>query len=250
MTMKNIITKFLLALAIAPLLALASGEEDVHLDRAPVNLHDKVSLQRGAKYFVNYCLNCHSASFMRYSRLQDLDLTEQQIKDNLMFTAEKIGDTMTTALDPNDSKDWYGSPPADLSVIARSRSADWLYTYLRTFYRDDKAPSGWNNEVFPNVAMPHVLYQLQGVQIRQKVGDRKGHEGQTEPVMKLVLDKPGTLSPRDYDIMVGDLVNYLAFMGEPARAQRTQIGIVAMFFLVIFFLLALWLKREFWKDVK
>jgi ubiquinol-cytochrome c reductase cytochrome c1 subunit len=245
----NIIKSFLLLLALVPMLAAASGEE-VRLDRAPVNLKDVISLQRGAKYFVNYCLNCHSAASMRYSRLQDLGLTEQQIRDNLMFTGEKIGDTMTTVLDPKDSKEWYGSPPADLSVIARSRSADWLYTYLRTFYRDDASPSGWNNETFRNVAMPHVQYELQGVLVMQKVGERKGHDGKDEPVMKLVLDTPGSMSPRDYDQMVGDLVNYLVYMGEPARVQRTQIGVVALFFLGILFVIALMLKREYWKDVK
>jgi ubiquinol-cytochrome c reductase cytochrome c1 subunit len=247
--MNNIIKKFLFLLAAVPVLAVASGE-DVHLDRAPVNLRDVISLQRGAKYFVNYCLNCHSASSMRYSRLQDLGLTEQQIKDNLLFTVEKIGDTMTTALDPKDSKEWYGSPPADLSVIARSRSPDWLYTYLRTFYRDDTAPSGWNNETFRNVAMPNVLYELQGVQVMRKVGERKGHDGTSEPIMKAELDKPGSLSPHEFDQMVGDLVNYLVYMGEPARAQRGQIGVIVLFFLGILFVIALLLKREYWKDVK
>ena len=249
MVMNNLIRKFLFVLAAVPVLAMASGEE-VHLDRAPIDLKDAISLQRGAKYFVNYCLNCHSANSMRYSRLQDLGLTEQQIRDNLMFTAEKIGDMMTTVLDPKDSKEWYGSPPADLSVIARARSPDWLYTYLRTFYRDDTSPSGWNNETFRNVAMPHVLYELQGVLVMQKVGERKGHDGMTEPVMKLVLDKPGTMSPHDYDQMVGDLVNYLAYMGEPSRGQRTQIGVIALLFLGVLFVIALLLKREYWKDVK
>jgi ubiquinol-cytochrome c reductase cytochrome c1 subunit len=254
MVMGSHMKKILLLLLGMPLLAfslgVAASEAEAPLDRAPVNLGDKASLQRGAKYFINYCLNCHSASYMRYSRLQDLGLTEKQIKDNLLFTADKVGDTMVTALAAKDSREWYGSAPADMSVIARSRTPDWLYTYMRTFYRDDSSPSGWNNGTFRNVAMPHALYELQGVQVLQKVGSRVGHEGKDEPVMKLVLDRPGTLSPREYDEMAGDLVNYLVFMGEPSRAQRSQIGVLVLFFLVILYVLTLLLKLEYWKDVK
>ena len=247
MVMKNIILKLLLATL--PSMALASGGE-VRLDRAPVNLNNQVSLQRGAKYFVNYCLNCHAAAYMRYSRLQDLGLSEQQIKDNLMFTTDKIGNTMTTALNPVDAKDWFGAVPPDLSVIARSRGSDWLYTYLRTYYRDDKSPTGWNNETFPNVGMPHVLHELQGVRVMQSVGEHIGHDGKKEPIMKPVLVQPGVLSQPEYDQMVGDLVNYLTYMGEPARAQRTQVGVIALFVLGVLFVLALLLKLEYWKDVK
>jgi len=247
MVMKNIILNLLLA--IMPSLALAAGGE-VQLDRAPVNMNNQASLQRGVKYFVNYCLNCHAAAYMRYSRLQDLGLNEQQIKDNLMFTSDKIGNTMTTALNPIDARDWFGAVPPDLSVIARARGPDWLYTYLRTYYRDDKSPTGWNNETFPNVGMPHVLHELQGVRVMQSVGERIGHDGKKEPIMKPVLDQPGAMTPPEYDQMVGDLVNYLTYMGEPARAQRTQIGVIALFFLGVLLVLALLLKLEYWKDVK
>jgi len=227
--------------------AFASGDT-VHLDRAPVNLTDKVSLQRGAKYFVNYCLNCHSAAYMRYSRLEDLGLTEQQIKENLMFTTDKVGDTMVSALNPKDAKEWFGGVPPDLTVASRVRGADWLYTYLRTYYRDDKSPTGWNNKAFPNVGMPHVLHELQGTQVLKQDGERKDHDG--KPIMKLALERPGTLKPIEYDAMVGDLVNYMVYMGEPAGKQRTQIGVFVLFFLSVFFVVAVLLKNEYWKDVK
>lgn len=249
MIVKTIIKKILILLIAMPAFAQASGGE-VQLDHAPINLHDQASLQRGAKYFVNYCLNCHAASYMRFSRLQDLGLTEQQIKDNLMFTTDKIGDTMTTALNPIDAKDWFGGVPPDLSVVSRSRGSDWLYTYLRRYYRDDTSPTGWNNEAFPNVGMPHVLQELQGTQAMKQVGERKGHDGKIEPILKLVVDKPGTLNTREYDQLVADLVNYITYMGEPSRSHRTQIGVIALFFLGVLFVLALMLKHEYWKDIK
>jgi ubiquinol-cytochrome c reductase cytochrome c1 subunit len=246
--MKNYFKGLLATLLAAPLLALASGGESVHLDRAPVNVNDKVSLQRGAKYFVNHCLNCHSAAYMRYSRLQDLGLTEQQIKDNLMFTTDKVGDTMVSALSPKDAKEWFGGVPPDLTVVSRVRGADWLYTYLRGYYRDDKSPTGWNNVAFPSVGMPHVLHELQGTQVLKPDGDRKGHDG--KPIMKLALDRPGTMKPVEYDTMVGDLVNYMVYMGEPSGQARTQVGVFALFFLGFFFIVALLLKNEYWNDVK
>jgi ubiquinol-cytochrome c reductase cytochrome c1 subunit len=238
------------ALLVLPLVASAAGGGGIKLDAAPVNLQDKASLQRGAKTFVNYCLNCHQASMMRYSRLTDLDLTEQQIKDNLMFATDKIGDTMTTALSAKDAKAWFGGVPPDLSVIARSRGADWLYTFLRSYYRDDKSPTGWNNRAFPAVGMPHVLHELQGTQSWQQVGEKPGHDGKMEPVMKLVLAQPGGMKPLEYDQFVGDLVNYLVFMGEPAAAKRTQLGVLVLFFLSLMLVVAMVLKKEYWKDVK
>lgn len=232
--------KLLAILLVAPGLAFASGA-GVALDRAPVNLNDKLSLQRGAQIFVNHCLNCHSASAMRYSKLADLGLNEGQIRDNLMFASDKVGDPMTTTLDPKEGKAWFGVMPPDLSLVSRSRGADWLYTYLRGFYRDPAAKSGWNNTVFPNVGMPHVLWEYQGSQVLQH-----GDKGAS----KLVLGEPGKLPAAEYDKYVGDLVNYLVYMGEPARAKRVQIGIVVMFFLAIFFVIALLLKKEYWKDVR
>jgi ubiquinol-cytochrome c reductase cytochrome c1 subunit len=227
-------------LLLVPGLALASGPA-AKLDAAPVNLHDKLSLQRGAQIFVNHCLNCHAAAMMRYSKLTDLGLAEEQIRENLLFSAERVGDPMATTLDPKDGKAWFGVMPPDLSLVARSRGADWLYTYLRGFYRDPMAKSGWNNTVFPNVGMPHVLWEYQGSQHLQAA-----EKGAT----RLVLADPGKLPPAEYDKYVGDLVNFLVYMGEPARAKRVQIGIAVTFFLVIFFVITLLLKKEYWKDVR
>ncbi len=243
----------------APLLAFAA--EDVKLDRMPadVNPNDPVSLQRGAQVYVNYCLGCHGASYMRYNRLQDLGLTEQQIRDNLILTGAKVGDLMKTGMDPKDSKEWFGAPPPDLTVIARSRAsgagsgADWLYTYLRGFYRDPARPTGWNNTVFPNVGMPHMLYALQGEQVlkTEVVAIPRGNKGEVEKheVQKLVLEKPGAMKPAEYDRLVADLVNFLAYMGEPVKQFRTQLGIYVLMFLGLLFVLAYALKKEFWKDV-
>ncbi len=240
----------------APLLALAfatptwSNEEAVKLDAAPINLQDQPSLQRGARTFVNYCLNCHSAAFMRYSALTQIGLTEDQIKQNLMFTTDKFGDTMVSALDPKDAKEWLGTAPPDLTLVARVRGSDWLYTFLRSFYRDDKAPSGWNNTVFPNTAMPHVLHDLQGTSAMVKVGERKGHGEHMEAIMGLKVEREGTMNKEQYDRFVLDLVNYLTYMGEPARVQRSHLGVWVLMFLVLAFFATLWLKNEYWKDVK
>jgi ubiquinol-cytochrome c reductase cytochrome c1 subunit len=239
---------FLLLLAAAPVLAFASGGS-VHLDKAPVNLADQDSLQRGARTFVNYCLNCHGASAMRYSRLQDIGLTEDQIKDNLLFAAEKPGELMKVAMTKREAKAWFGEAPPDLSVIARSRGADWLYTYLRTFYRDDSRATGWNNLVFDKVGMPHVMWSLQGEQVAhfKTVLDHEGKE--THAFDRFELVKPGTLTLAEYDAQVGDLVNYLVWMGEPAQLQRKQLGLIVLAFLAIFFVVAYYLKKEFWKDI-
>lgn len=233
--------KFLTALLFAPLLAFASGAE-LHLDKAPDRANDMPALQRGAKVFVNYCLNCHSASYMRYNRLQDIGLTETQIKDNLLFTADKVGEPMRVAMQRADAKQWFGAAPPDLTVIARARAsefgsgADWLYTYLRTFYRDESRPTGWNNVVFANVGMPHVLWEMQGDQVMGE--DHKLH-----------LAKPGKLSAAEYDQMVGDLVGFLKHMGEPMAEFRKRLGVIVLIALGIIFVFAYALKREFWKDI-
>jgi ubiquinol-cytochrome c reductase cytochrome c1 subunit len=243
--MKKILAILLLAV---PCLALAN-EGGEKLDPAPINLHDKVSLQRGAAIFVNNCLNCHAAATMRYKRLEDIGLTEEQIKANLLFTSDKVGDSMTTAMDPKVAKAAFGVVPPDLSLIGRSRSADWLYTYLRSFYRDPNSKTGWNNTVFPNVAMPNVLWHYQGQQVRQvssRVDERTGDKVETA---RLVIEQPGTLDRLQYDRYVADLVNYLAWMAEPAQTARRSWGIVTLFVLSIFFVLAWLLKREYWKDV-
>lgn len=233
--------KFLVALLCAPLLAFAAGAE-LHLDRAPDKSGDLAALQNGAKIFVNYCLNCHSASYMRYSRLKDIGLSESQIRDNLMFTADKVGEPMKIAMQRAEAKGWFGAAPPDLTIIARARAsqagsgADWLYTYMRGFYRDENRPSGWNNVVFENVGMPHVLWELQGDQV---LGDDR--------TLKLV--RPGTMKPRDYDAMVGDLVAYLTYMGEPAAEFRKRLGAIVLIFLAVTFVFAYALKREYWKDI-
>lgn len=247
--MKTIFCIFIAALLFAASSALANTD-DVHLDKAKINLHDQASLQRGARNFVNYCLNCHNAAYMRYSALTKIGLTEEQIKENLMFGSTNLGDTMVSALDSKDAQAWLGTVPPDLTLISRVRGSDWLYTFLRSFYQDDKSPSGWNNTVFPNVAMPHVLHDLQGTQVMAKVGERKGHEGKMEPIMKLRIERAGTMSKQDYELFVHDLVNYLTYMGEPARSQRSQLGVWVLFFLTLTFFLSLWLKSEYWKDVR
>jgi ubiquinol-cytochrome c reductase cytochrome c1 subunit len=233
--------KLLIALLCAPLLAFASGAE-LHLDKAPDKSKDQAALQHGAKIFVNYCLNCHSASYLRYNRLADIGLTEGQIKDNLMFTADKVGEQMKIAMRREDAKVWFGTPPPDLTVIARARAsdfgsgADWLYTYLRSFYRDDSRPTGWNNVVFANVGMPHVLWELQG---EQAMG--ADH--------KLKLTKPGKMKPAEYDEAVADLVAYLNWMGEPMADLRKRLGWYVLFALAVLFVFAYALKREYWKDI-
>jgi ubiquinol-cytochrome c reductase cytochrome c1 subunit len=247
------------ALLCVPLAAVAA--EGVKLDRLPVDVRpqDPVSLQRGAQVFVNYCMGCHSAAYMRFNRLQDLGLTESQIRDNLILTGAKVGDLMTIAMNPKESREWFGAPAPDLTVIARSRSStagsggDWLYSYLRGFYRDPSRPTGWNNTVFPNVAMPHVLWQLQGEQVlRTEVrAIPRGSKGEVErfEVQALALARPGTLAPPEYDRLVGDLVNFLVYMGEPARQSRIDLGIYVLMFLGVLFVLAYLLKKEYWKDV-
>jgi ubiquinol-cytochrome c reductase cytochrome c1 subunit len=245
--MKKILA-FLL-LAIAPACAWAN-EEGVALERAPINLADKISLQRGAAAFANHCLNCHSASVMRYARLEDLGLSEAQIRDYLIFTEAKVGDTMATAMDPKVAKAAFGVVPPDLSLAARSRSPDWLYTYLRSFYRDPESKSGWNNTAFPNVAMPHVLWEYQGSQALRVDEKMDPHTGDMKVSSKLVLDRPGTMSRLEYDKYTADLVNFLAYMAEPAQTSRRHWGILVLFFLAGFFVLTLLLKQEYWNDVR
>ena len=233
----------LFLLAAAPVVAFASGAS-IHLDKAPINLADQESLQRGARTFVNHCLNCHSAASMRYSRLQDIGLTEDQIKENLLFAADKPGETMKVGMSKTDGKTWFGATPPDLSVIARSRGADWLYTYLRGFYRDDSRATGWNNTVFDKVGMPHVLWSLQGEMVPVFKKD-----GEHEVIERLELARPGSMTLAEYDATVGDLVNFLVWMGEPGQLQRKQLGVIVLVFLSIFFVVAYDLKKEFWKDI-
>jgi ubiquinol-cytochrome c reductase cytochrome c1 subunit len=231
--MKNLLCMFLFAPGVA--LGAATG---YRLDISPHDARDLVSLQAGARTYVNYCLGCHGVQFMRYQSLTELGLTEQQVKDNLMFGAEKLSEPVKVAIDPKEGKAWFGVVPPDLSVVARVRGPDWLYTYLRTFYRDPKAASGWNNVVYHNVAMPHALWSLQG----ERGWDAR--EGKFTEISK------GAQSATEYDATVRDLVNFLVYVGEPAATDRKAIGIIVLFALVVLFIFAWLLKREFWKDVK
>lgn len=236
--------KFLIALLFAPVLAFAAGA-NVPLDKWPGSVSDKAALQNGAKLFVNYCLNCHGASYMRYKNLMDLGLTEQQVKENLMFTSDKIGDLMMVAARHDEQKQWFGAMPPDLTIIARARGwignpgggADWLYTYLRTFYQDDKRPTGWNNVAFEAVGMPHVLWELQGTQVMN-------HD-----THKLELAVPGKMSPAEFDKAVSDLVGFMVWMGEPQQEYRKTLGIFVLAFLALLFVVAYALKKEYWKDI-
>ena len=224
-------------------------------DKAPNKTNDMGALQNGAKLFVNYCLNCHSAAFMRFNRLKDIGLTEQQIKENLLFPTDKVGETMKIAMDPKQAKDWFGGTPPDLTVIARSRSgaggsgADYLYTYLRTYYRDDTKGTGWNNLAFPNVAMPHVLWELQGE--RKPIYEEVEEHGRKVAVFKGWQQvTPGSMSSLKYDEAMGDLVGYLQWMGEPAQNTRVRIGVWVLLFLLLLTFAAWRLNASFWKNVK
>ncbi|MBX3586256.1 MAG: cytochrome c1 [Ramlibacter sp.] len=232
-----------------------ANEGGVAWDKAPNKINDLAALQNGAKLFVNYCLSCHSAAFMRYNRLTDIGLTEQQIKDNLLFTTDKVGETMKAAIDPKQAKAWFGGNPPDLTLIARSRAghggtgADYLYTYLRTYYRDPTKATGWNNLVFPNVGMPHVLWELQGD--RQPVfAETMEHGHEVKAFKGWEQVSAGTMTPLQYDEAVGDLVSYLQWMGEPAQGTRVRVGVWVLLFLGLFTVIAWRLNAAFWKDVK
>lgn len=281
-TMKNF------ALSLALISGLAWANEGVVLDKAPIHPTDIASLQRGAKLFTNYCLSCHSANSMRYNRMAaDLGLSEDQLKENLIFTGAKPGDLMDVAMSKADAKEWLGVTPPDLSVIARARGTDWLYTYLRTFYRDESRATGWNNLTFPKVGMPHVLWDLQGQQVLREQSfdsedaareqllkinvspamknlehveekDAQGKETTRYVVKWLELTQAGSLTKLEngkadthlYDEQAADLVNYLSYLGEPGQNSRRTIGYVVLLFLGFVLLpLVYMLKREIWKDV-
>ncbi len=274
-----------LAMALVPALASASDGPDIKYVGVTADRTDVASLQRGARLFVNYCLNCHSAQYMRYNRLTDLKLTEDQIRQNLMFTTDKIGDTMKVALNPKDAKEWFGAAPPDLSVMARSYTTEKLAAYLRGFYQDDARETGWNNMVSPNIGMPHVLHQLSGVNklvetvyaadgkelktdheaeakaqaafiAMQSMSsfehhtDKKDGKVQNKYIVRTVASvAPGIMTPVEYDIAVADIVNFMAYVAEPNKAKRIQIGIIMLFLLAFLLAAAIWLKKEFWKDI-
>ncbi len=288
--MKKILAFFTSAAA-ALLLATSAhaASEGIAWDKAPNKTNDLAALQNGAKLFANYCLNCHNAAYMRYTRLGDLGLTEKQIKDNLMFTTEKLGDTMKAAIDPKQAKEWFGGVPPDLSVIARSRAApgkgsgaDYLYTLLRSYHRDDSKATGWNNLAYPNIGMPNPLWQMQGArpaEIAEVVAVRDGEKVvgfnrvttgydaqgavstntlKLEGIKHHAGDKSyksmpavgGSMSALEYDTAVGDLVSYLQWMGEPGQNQRVRIGAWVLMFLGVFTIIAWRLNASYWKDIK
>lgn len=234
--------------------ALAAGAT-VPLDPANIDVTNEAALQRGAKYFSNYCLSCHAAGFARYNRVgRDLGLTDDQVTQYLINTTDakgeksKVGSHMTIAMTPTYAKEAFGAAPPDLTLVARVRGTDWLYTYMRSFYKDSSRPFGVNNTVFPNVGMPHVLWELQGVQekVEHVEVDAHGHEHKT---VELKLVEPGTMTPAEYDQMVRDLVTFLAYMGEPVQTERKALGVKVLIFLFILFVVAYFLKKEYWKDI-
>ncbi|WP_031430495.1 cytochrome c1 [Methylomicrobium agile] len=221
------------------------ASEGVELQAANIDLSDKRSLQRGAKTFVTYCLGCHSLKYMRYKRLaQDFGLDEKKMLTQIAPQNASIYDKMFTAMNKHDAEKWFGIQPPDLSLIARSRGTDWLYTYLKGFYVDKSKPLGVNNAVFPDVGMPNVFWQLQGQQqaVVNMVEGKQIVEG-------LVLDKPGTLSEKEFDDLVNDLVNFLAYVGEPMQLERVSLGKYVLLYLFMFLGIAYVLKKEYWKDV-
>jgi ubiquinol-cytochrome c reductase cytochrome c1 subunit len=256
--MKKLIAILLASLSMAGS-AFASGG-GIEWDKFPKEkMSDMAALQHGAKLFVNYCLNCHAAAYMRYNRMRDIGLSEAEIKNNLLFAADKVGETMKVSLDPKDAKAWFGANPPDLTVIARSRAdgakgsgADYLYTYMRNFYRDDTKATGWNNLAFPSVAMPHVMWELQGQRVAkfEEVADPHDHEKKTHVFAGYEQVTPGTLTTRQYDDAVADLVAYLQWMGEPAQGQRFQLGVIVLIFLGFLTVFAWRLNASYWKDVK
>jgi ubiquinol-cytochrome c reductase cytochrome c1 subunit len=240
---------FYVLLMLVPVSVLAAGGGNVHLDSADIDLDDQASLQRGAKYFANYCLNCHSAKYMRYQSMTALGLTEDQIRENLMFPGDKVGELMNIAMSTEDGEKWFGAPPPDLTLVARLRGEDWLYTYLRSFYEDDSRPFGVNNVVFPSVGMPHVLWELQGTQ-RAVWEETEGADGKPHKELKgLELAEPGTMSPEEYDQMARDLTAYLSWLAEPMQQERKRLGIWVLLFLVVFTAIAYLLKKEYFKDI-
>lgn len=234
---------------VLPMTVSAAGghQLDYHID---VDTSDVKSLQRGARIFVNYCLSCHSAAYMRYNRLgSDLGISEDVLKSNFMFGTDKPGDTMNVAMKSSDALKFFGVAPPDLSVTARSRGADWLFGYFMTFYRDPSRPLGVNNLQFKDVAMPHVLWELQGFQrpVYTTVPQQDGME--TRVIEQLEQGSPGKLNPEEYEATIYDLVNFLVYLSEPAKFQRQKLGIWVIIYLLSFLVLAIMLKKEYWKDV-
>ncbi|MBY4676615.1 cytochrome c1 [Marinobacterium arenosum] len=251
--------KFLIAfvMAVLPLAANAAGGAGVHLDHMEVDLENKASLQRGMKTFVNNCMGCHSAKYQRYERAaQDLGMPNELVEQYLILGDQKIGEQMTIAMSAKDASGWFGAPPPDLTLEARLRGPDWLYTYLRSFYQDESRPWGVNNAVFKDVGMPNVLEYLQGTQLNHCSPEQMRAEAAIDPLTGkemgkclTVVEGSGELSEEEFDKVVYDLVNFLAYIGEPSKLDSHRIGTYVLIFLVLFFFVAFALKKEYWKDV-
>ncbi|CZF83512.1 Cytochrome b/c1 [Grimontia celer] len=235
--------------ALLPSLAMAAGPS-IPLDAANNDLSDKASLQNGAKLFMNYCFGCHATQYQRYERIaEDLDIPKELMLENLVFDSNaKIGDLVTNAMTAEDGATFFGGPAPDLTLVARVRGTDWIYTYLRSFYQDDSRPFGVNNSVFPSVGMPHVLEELQGTPVKQYKTVLVDGE-QVQEFIGIESLGNGELSPEEYDDAVRDLVNFLEYSGEPNKLERQQMGYWVIGFMVIFLILAILLKKEYWRDV-
>ena len=240
----------LLAAAGLPVAVPAAGESGVMMENIEIKLHDQRAMQRGAGLFVNYCLSCHSAKYMRYGRMaQDLQLPEEMVEENMIFSGARINDAMLTTISAEDGKDWFGVAPPDLSLVARLRGPKWLYNYLRSFYVKEDSASGWSNIVFENVAMPNVLYELQGVRhaVFETEIDEYGNSNRVFTRFEEI--RPGSMSGEEFDQAVADLTHFLVYMGEPSKQTRIRYGIWVMLFMAVFGLLAWRLKKEYWRDV-
>ncbi len=238
--MKKLLSLFLLLLSVN---VFASGGVD--LQEADIDLGDKVSLQRGAKHFVTYCLGCHSAKQIRYLRIaKDLGLDEKHVLKDIAPEGAGIYEQLHSAMNKHDAEKWFGTQPPDLSLIARSRGADWLYSYLKGFYVDKNRPFGVNNAIFEDVGMPNPLWQLQGEQ--QPIFEVNGEKRVLE---KLISSSAGTQSPEEFDRTVNDLVNFLVYVGEPVQLERQEMGKYVIFYLLMFLVISYFLKKEYWKDV-
>lgn len=246
-------TGALLALTLAPPSTAAAATDGPRMRMAPytASLKDIPSLQHGAKLFVNYCLSCHSARFMRYNRMaEDLRIPPDLVERYMMFAGDKIGDPMETSMPAEAAEQWFGVAPPDLSLIGRLRSPEWLYNYFLTFYLDENSPSGWNNVVFENVAMPHAMHELQGLQ-RAVFKTETGPDGARREVLdRFEITSPGKMSVEEYRQAARDLTNFLVYLGEPAKLVRIEYGIWVMAFLIVFGLFAYLLKKEYWRDVQ
>lgn len=246
--MKSIMRCFVIAALLLPLSVPLYAAKAGNLDRAGTNIFDQASLQRGAALFVNYCMGCHSMQFQRYQRLvEDLDLTPEQVEQFLIMGDREITDYMKSSMPYDDAEDWFGKAPPDLSLTSRSRGPDWIYTFLRGYYLDE---DGWNNTVLENPAMPHVLWDLQGVQrpVFETVTDANGNEQAVK--VGLQLDRAGRLSPEEYDRAVRDITAFMQYVGEPAALKRQRLGIWVLLFLAVFSVLSYLLYVEYWKDIK